>query len=200
MKRSLALQVLASVPREDYLSPAGTKVLAMPVADLLIAIAQVGVALAGFSGLIAAIRTAAPEGWHPRDIWSLSWMLGASIGALVLSLLPLWLSLFGGPDEIVYRIASAVAALYIGTLVCVLGWSGHRLTAAGFPPRVPYFPYAIVLLLGISATAAAVAALGWLPGREVAVYVGSLIALLMASVLVLAVFLILLARLTQQKP
>ena len=171
----------------------------MPVADLLIAIAQVGVALAGFSGLIAAIRTAAPEGWHPRDIWSLSWMLGASIGALSLGLLPLWLGLFGGSEESVYRIASAAAALYTGTLVGVLAWTGHRLTVRGYPPRVPYFPYAIVLLLGFSAMATALAAAGWLPGVVVPVYVGSLIALLMASVLVLAVFLILLARLTQQR-
>ncbi len=83
----------------------------MPAAELLLAIAQLAVALAGFSGLIAAIRTAAPDGWYPRDIWSLSWMFGASIGALVLSLLPLWLNLFGWSDETVYRTSSAVAAV-----------------------------------------------------------------------------------------
>lgn len=51
--------------------------------DLLKAIAQIAVALAGFSGFIAAIRTFAPEGWHPRDLWSSSCMLGAGIGALL---------------------------------------------------------------------------------------------------------------------
>lgn len=66
----------------------------MPIADFLTTIAQVAVSLAGFSDLIAAIRTAAPEGWQPRDTWSLSWMLGASIGALILALLPQWLTLF----------------------------------------------------------------------------------------------------------
>ena len=83
----------------------------MQAQELLIAIAQIAVALAGFSGLIAAIRTAAPEGWHPRDVWSLSWMLGASIGALLFALLPAWLALFGMDEAGVYRIASA--------LVCV---------------------------------------------------------------------------------
>ena len=170
----------------------------MPVADLLIAIAQVAVALAGFSGLIAAIRTAAPEGWHPRDIWSLSWMLGASIGALVLGLLPLWLGLFGWSDDLVYRASSTIAAVYIGALVGVLGWSGHRLTRSGYPPRVPHFPYAIIVLLGTATLAAVAAAAGWLPGAVIPAYVGSLIALLVASVLVLAVFLILLARLARQ--
>ena len=171
----------------------------MPGADLLIAITQVAVALAGFSGLIAAIRTAAPDGWHPRDIWSLSWMLVASIGALILALLPLWLALFQWSDDVVYRASSAIAFLYIGTFVGVMAWTGRRLTLRGHPPRVPYFPAAIELLLGFSAVAAAVGAAGWLHESVAPVYVGTLIALLMASVLVLAVFLILLARLAQHK-
>jgi hypothetical protein len=170
----------------------------VPGADLLLAISQLAVALAGFSGLIAAIRTAAPDGWYPRDIWSLSWMLGASIGALVLSLLPLWLALFEWSNETVYRISSAVAAMYIGTFVGVMAWTGRRLTRAGYPPRVRYFPATIVLLLGLAAIAMAVGAAGGLRGSITAAYVGTLIALLLASALVLAVFLVLLARMTQR--
>lgn len=171
----------------------------MPTAELLIAIAQIAVALAGFSGLIAAIRTAAPEGWHPRDIWSLSWMLGASIGALVLALLPLWLALFGWSEELVYRVSSAFAFLYIGTFVCVMAWAGRRLTLKGHPPRVPFFPTSIALLLGVAAAVAGVGAAGWWREWVAPCYVGTLIALLIASALVLAVFLILLARLAQNK-
>lgn len=168
----------------------------MSAENLLIAITQVAAAIAGFSGLIAAIRSASPDGWHPRDIWSLSWMLGASIGALVLGLLPLWLTLFDWSDALVYRASSAVASLYIGALVCVLVWTGRRLTRRGYPPRIPVFPSAIALVLGVSAVAAAAAAAGWSPRSVIAVYVGSLIALLVASVLVLAIFLMLLARST----
>ena len=166
----------------------------MPVADLLIALAQIAVAVAGFSGLIAAIRSAAPEGWHPRDLWSLSWMLGASIGTLVLALVPPWLALFGWPAACVYRISSGVAALLIGAFVGAMAASGRRLTRRGFPPRVPLFPSGITLVLAAAAIATAAGAAGWLRGALVAVYVGSLIALLVASVSVLAVFLILLAR------
>lgn len=171
----------------------------MPASDLLLAISQLAVALAGFSGLIAAIRTAAPDGWYPRDIWSLSWMLGASIGALVLSLLPLWLSLFAWPDETVYRISSAVAAVSIGSFVGVMAWTGGRLTRAGHPPRVRYFPPTIVTLLGLTSIVMAAGAAGGLHGSLTAAYVGTLIALLLASVLVLAVFLVLLARMTQRR-
>ena len=171
----------------------------MPASDLLLAISQLAVALAGFSGLIAAIRTAAPDGWYPRDIWSLSWMLGASIGALVLSLLPLWLALFAWPDETVYRVSSAVAAVTIGSFVSVMAWTGRRLTRAGHPPRVRYFPVTIVFLLGLASIVMAAAAAGGLRESIVAAYVGTLIALLLASVLVLAVFLVLLARMTQRR-
>jgi hypothetical protein len=171
----------------------------MAASELLLAISQLAVALAGFSGLIAAIRTASPDGWHPRDIWSLSWMLGASIGALALALLPLWLALFGGSDESVYRISSAVAALGIGAFVVVMAWTGRRLTRAGHPPRVPYFPAAIALLLGGASVVTAAGALGWLGDFLVAAYVGTLIALLLASAFVLAVFLVLLARMTRHE-
>jgi hypothetical protein len=171
----------------------------VPEAYLLVAIAQIAVALAGFSGLIAAIRTAAPEGWHARDIWSLSWMLGASIGALLLALLPLWFALLGWSHDFVYQSSSVVAFLYIGTFVSIMAWTGRRLTRMGYPPRVGNFPSAIVLLLGVSAVAVGAGALGWLHGSVAAAYVGSLIALLVASALVLAVFLVLLARLTQNR-
>jgi peptidoglycan/LPS O-acetylase OafA/YrhL len=171
----------------------------VPASDLLLAISQLAVALAGFSGLIAAIRTAAPDGWYPRDIWSLSWMLGTSIGALVLSLLPLWLDLLAWPDEAVYRVSSAVASVAIGGFVAVMVWTGRRLTRAGHPPRVRYFPATIVFLLGLASIVMAAGAAGGLDESIVAAYVGALIALLLASVLVLAVFLVLLARMTQRR-
>lgn len=171
----------------------------MPTSDILIAIAQVAVALAGFSGLVAAIRIAAPDGWHPRDIWSLFWMFGASIGALVLALLPLWLALFGWSEAFVYRASSAVAALYIGTFAWVMVRTGMRLTREGYPPRIPWFPSTVVLLLVVSSVCVAAGAVGWLRASVIPAYVGSLIALLLVSALVLAVFLILLARSAQRK-
>jgi hypothetical protein len=127
-------------------------------------------------------------------------MLGASIGALILALLPLWLTLFHLPDDLVYRASSAVASVYIGTFVCVMAWAGRRLTVRGHPPRVAIFPAVISLLLGLSALATAAGAVGWMGGAVAAIYVGSLIALLVASVLVLAVFLVLLARIAQREP
>ena len=166
----------------------------MPVADFLLAIAQLGVALAGFSGLIAAIRTTSPEGWHPRDIWSLSWMLGTSIGAFVLALLPLWLSMFDWALDVVYRIASSIACVFTLSLVAIQVRTGRRMTRNGFPPRVPFFPFALASLLSIAGVALGIGATGAWGRSLMAAYAGGLIALLLASTMVLAIFLILLAR------
>lgn len=59
---------------------------------------------------------------------------------------------------------------------------------------------ALVLLLGGSAIVAAAGAAGWLRESVVPAYIGHLIALLLAAVMVLAVFLVLLARMTQRTP
>jgi hypothetical protein len=169
----------------------------MPEAYLLVAIAQIAVALAGFSGLIAAIRTAAPEGWHARDIWSLSWMLGASIGALMLALLPLWLTLFKWSYDLTYRTSSVAAFLYIAMFLCIMLLTGRRLTRSGHPPRVRYFTSVVVLLLGVSTVSVGAGAAGWLHGSVAPAYVGSLITLLVVSAMVLAVYLVLLSRLAR---
>jgi len=97
----------------------------MQAADaLLFAIAQISVSLAGFSGLIAALRATTGE-WHPRDIWSLSWMLGSSVGALLLALLPPWLALAGGAtDEQVYRVSCAGSAVAIGSFAIAMSLAG----------------------------------------------------------------------------
>lgn len=168
------------------------------VDEFLALTAQVGVALAGFSGLVAAIRATSPEGWHPRDIWSLTWMLGTSMGALMFALLPMWLGLFGWPEGRVYAFASALLCVYTFAIVGVQVRAGRKLTRAGFPPRVPFFPFTLTSLLTVAAIAATVGALGGWGDALVAAYAGCILALLLASVLVLAIFLVLLARSTRE--
>ena len=160
---------------------------------LLFAIAQISVSLAGFSGLIAALRATTGE-WHPRDIWSLSWMLGSSVGALLLALLPLWLALAGDTDEHVYRVSCAASAVAIGSFAIAMSLAGRRLTRRGFPRRVPAVPTTLFLLLGGAGLVDALGAAGAWGDRLAFAYVGSLMVLLVAAVLALCVFLILLAR------
>ena len=76
----------------------------------LLAIAQIAVTLAGFSGLVVAIRGDSPAEWHARDIWSLTWMFGTSFGALFLSLLPLVLASFHLRDDFIWISANSMSS------------------------------------------------------------------------------------------
>src|SRR3982751_5950447 len=81
--------------------------------EFLLGIAQIAVTLAGFSGLVVAIRGASPTDWHRRDIWSLSWMFGSSLGALFLTLLPLLLISFRLHAGLVWTVASLAMCAFM---------------------------------------------------------------------------------------
>jgi len=113
----------------------------------LLGIAQIAVTLAGFSGLVVAIRGASPTDWHRRDIWSLSWMFGSSLGALFLTLLPLLLISFRLHAGPVWTVANLAMCAFMIVFAVVMALSGRRLTRLGHQPRVRYFPAAATFLL-----------------------------------------------------
>jgi hypothetical protein len=80
----------------------------VPQESLLMTIAQVAVTLAGFCGLVIAMRTTPTARWHARDTWSLAWMLGTSLGALFLALLPLLLESFGLSKGFLWMLATMI--------------------------------------------------------------------------------------------
>lgn len=166
----------------------------MDINDLLIGLAGVAVSLAGFSGLVVAIRTSASARWQPRDIWSLSWMLGASIGALFLALLPVLLSSFALLEEQTWTITTGVMALFMISLAMTMAVYDRRLKRRGHSARVRGFPGLVLsLYLGCGGLALA-AAVGLLPGVRIGLVILGLIVSLLVSALALVVFLIILAR------
>ncbi len=80
------------------------------------AIAEVSIAFAGFSAVIAIIRRAGAGAWLPQEIVGLWAMLGASLGSLFFSLLPLPLHHLGLSDPSLWTICSASFAVYALTL------------------------------------------------------------------------------------
>jgi hypothetical protein len=160
----------------------------------LLAIAQIAVALAGFSGLVVATRGASPSGWHPRDIWSLSWMFGASIAALFMALLPLLLSFFRLREEVIWAAASLVMATFMVIFALTMAWSSRHLSRLGHRPRVRYFSVAATLLFLICGCLAGLNALGMFPRVRIGFFVLGLMACLLVSALALIVFLVILAR------
>ncbi len=155
-------------------------------------IAQVAVTLAGFSGLVVAMRGNAPDTWHPRDIWSLSWMLGTSFGALFLALLPPLLGFLHFSESSTWVISDLTMCLFMAGLSVVLAISGRRLTSRGHPPRVRGFPVAAVMLLLVSAGLSGVSAI-FFPQWRTGFFALGLVICLFVSALALVVFLVLLA-------
>ena len=166
----------------------------------LLATAQIAVTLAGFSGLVLAIRGAPPARWHARDIWSLAWMLGASLGAAFLALLPLVLALFGMAAEPLWAIATLVMSASMITFGLGMAISGRRLTGLGHRARVRYFPTLAVLLTAGLGLLVGLAALGVLPQARVGLFAFALLSCLLISALSLVVFLAILARSSRSDP
>jgi hypothetical protein len=160
----------------------------------LLAIAQIAVTLAGFSGLVVAIRGAPPATWHPRDIWSLSWMFGTSLGALFMALLPLLLAFFRLPDGLVWTVASLVMGFFMIVFGVAMALSGRRLTRLGHRPRVRYFPMAATFLLLMCGLLSGLGGAGIFPDARIGFFVLGLVACLLVSALSLVVFLVVLAR------
>lgn len=78
----------------------------MDESDLLIVFAEIAVAIAGFSGIIATFQLR--DGHIPRRsvLAGLGYIVNASFGAVYLSLLPLVLHFFGLSDSLIWSIAS----------------------------------------------------------------------------------------------
>lgn len=165
----------------------------MRVEDLLIGLSELAIALAGFSGLVVAIRTASRAPWHPRDVWSLSWMLGASIGALFIAMTPVLLFHMGVAEATLWVVTDVVMFLFTATFAVAMLVFSQRLDRRGFPPRVPLFPSVASLLFLLAGLTALLAAIGIIPGlRTGAIVLGLIVSLLIAA-LTLVVFLVIMA-------
>jgi hypothetical protein len=93
----------------------------MRVDDTLRTLAELGVALAGFSGIVIALGSRARGEWSPLDRRWLSILLSASFGAVLWSLVPLLLLASDLPESWVWLLSSAgwlihaIAALAVRT-------------------------------------------------------------------------------------
>src|SRR5438045_2664940 len=165
--------------------------------QFLLTIAQIAVTLAGFSGLVVAIRGAPSRAWHARDIWSLTWMFGTSFGALFLSLLPLLLAAFRLRDELIWTSATFVLSVFVIVFSTAMLIWGRRLTKEGHPPRVRFFPAVALLLLVGSGVFAGLAALGLFSQFRGGLFIFGLFSCLVVSALSVVVFIVVLAACEQ---
>lgn len=94
----------------------------MQSADLLQTVAEVSIAFAGFTSVVAVLGRRATGEWAEIDRFRLSVMLSTSLAALLFALLPLVLAGLRVPERLSWGLASAILAAY----VIFLGTSARR--------------------------------------------------------------------------
>ena len=85
--------------------------------DVLTVIAEIGVALAGFSGIVVALRQRSVESWSILEVLRLRLMLYASVSALLFALLPFAPHHLGASPAVIWSASSlALAVLFVFAL------------------------------------------------------------------------------------
>jgi len=81
-------------------------------ADVLSTVAEISVAFAGFSGIVAALGRRDQGSLFPEDRVRISVLLGASLSTIAFALLPFALWEVAGTPSVVWALASAAYAPY----------------------------------------------------------------------------------------
>ena len=130
----------------------------MEGADSLQTLAEVSVALAGFSSLLVVLRRAPSTPWSPGEGSDLFIVVGGSLMVLVFALLPLPVHHFGASDATVWTVSSAALATGILLAYAAVMHRRRQLLRAGITPDHPHVarvavqaPLALVAILALSA-------------------------------------------------
>jgi len=120
--------------------------------NYLLALAAIGMALGGFTGLINAFRTSGRK-WKVQEQMGMRLIFEHSLAAVFLSILPLPIFYTIGQSDIVWIISSSFLACFLLFEFLYHGVQVTRLTMAGRPPRrlLPllfhFFPFTLAALV-----------------------------------------------------
>jgi hypothetical protein len=99
------------------------------------AIAELSIALAGFAGLIAMVRSGPVHEWHPRVRIAFWMTLVWSIAAIFFSALPSILAPFGVTG---WSVPSSIIGVYLVVAPAIGLWRHFRLSRQGYPTQNPW--------------------------------------------------------------
>ena len=91
----------------------------MEGADILATMAQIAIGLAGFTGIVVVLGHPSAR-WLPIQVFRVAILLALSLGAMTLAILPSALFLTGLRDSAMWRLSSALLALFSALLLLVL--------------------------------------------------------------------------------
>ena len=135
----------------------------MSAKDELLAIAEISVALIGFSGLIFVFRSRDVTELETRDLSALAMIVCAGSIALAFSLLPLPLSYLGLPEPLFWRISSGLFGATMLAGAGVFNSVNRRLLKSGHPERTPRLNRTSLLSLSLAGALLVLSASGLLP-------------------------------------
>lgn len=116
-------------------------------------IAKVSITMAGFAGVIGALRHPKDRGWEANEIAGIKLMLEHSLAAVVLGLLPLVFYLYSSDEPMVWLLSSSLLTVFLAAEILINIARIKTTTAQGSPPRTfklllgTFFVPTIVLLI-----------------------------------------------------
>jgi hypothetical protein len=149
----------------------------------LLGIASVATAISGFSGVVAVFCGRADGKWSPGERFRTTNMLILSLGACLLSFLPLTAELFQIPEQILWMISSLFlgsfcAFYFVYTIMMIRKLKLRRPGILIEWVRVVYF-----ICLGLAIVLQALNLNGWLIERGPGPFIGGLILMLIPAAL-----------------
>ena len=154
----------------------------MEASDTLLTLAEVSLGLAGFAGIVVLFGRG-PGALPPADSLRLALLVGASLGTLFLSLIPIALSFVGVAEPELWQWSSAIMVA-VAVPAHLFGLSHVRRNAAELFEVVPFYLIAIAavaFLANLIAQICNALGVGWPPSFGVYLF-GLLLYLLFAAV------------------
>lgn len=149
--------------------------------DVLQTIAEIAIALTGFTGVVAFLGQRARGEWRAVDLFRFNQLLGGSLAALLFSFTPILLFRLGAPEMVLWRASSGLIATYIVGAFLLANRAIRRLPKA---ERVEIAPMALLIVQVLGAAVLSLQLLSAAgvvyPGRSAPVLIG-LVWLLMFS-------------------
>ena len=131
--------------------------------DVLLSVAEISVAFAGFAGIITAVVSNHSNGWDPGNLTRFRLMIFSSLSAIIASLMPFVFLL--NSDHVNWTWNIGLLGVYLS------GFSAYIIRSCVLARRnLNYYVIFVTIVLSVSATSAQFAALLGLVAPTVGIY------------------------------
>ncbi len=121
----------------------------MTGSDLLTILAEVFVAFAGFTGIVATLGQRSEGKWRPIDVIRFRALLELSLAGLALCVLPFGFHHFAVAEAITWGVCSAILAVYAPLLLLRVTRKQAELRVSEDPDFIPGVRLILLLLTGL---------------------------------------------------